>query len=181
VKVFFWKAVTLAEFGCPIPNIRGIVNRPVNNLVPMETSENQAGASGPAGKKKESVVVVASGSLKTITALLSIVVIVCFAILGGALFNAFHPPQPPPNKELIKYLEQERQEIVKSRQAIEKVAADNMTAAIDRQLRDSLTDMKTQARLLQSLDNFRPLYEKNKYVFDLGATQLRREYTDFKP
>jgi len=146
----------------------------------METSENQAGASGPAGKKQESVVV-ASGSLKTITALLSIVVIVCFAILGGAIFNAFHPPQPPPNKELIKYLEEQRQEIIKSRQAIEKVVTDNMTSAIDRQHRDSLTDLRTQARLLQSLDNFRPLYEKNKYVFDLGASQLRREYTDFKP
>jgi hypothetical protein len=147
------------------------------NQVPMETSDVKPGISALASENGESVV---SKSIRKITILLSLVVLLCFAILCGAILTIFHPPQTAPNKEVIKFLEDQRQQMIKNQQAIEKVISDNREMAAARQFRDS-QDLLAQSRLFQYFDNTKPLYEKNKYVFHLNTGQLRREYADFTP
>jgi Tfp pilus assembly protein PilN len=141
---------------------------PLNNPTPAEMSTNQPGF--PAGNPQPS-----KKRIRTIIVL---------AIAGAAIvfFIVFFTSRQAtaPNKALIDYLEQQRQEQLQQRQEIKEFIHQSMEVTAQYQYRDSL-DRLEQLRLTQSLDNFRLLYESNNYVFSLDATGLRREYANFKP
>lgn len=96
-------------------------------------------------------------------------------ILVGTIFpNLFPGREKAPNANVIKLLEDQRKQYdsIAKRNII--LMEQYIKHAEDRQLRDSLILLQGQKRLLQALNDIKPLYEKIPTYTDLSKDSLRR-------
>ncbi len=97
----------------------------------------------------------------------------CLIFLSRFL-NGCKKVPPPPNKELIKYME----EIRKHYDTIELKLLDSISAvrqeANDREQRDSLTRLQDQNRLINSINSIKLKYAKIPIYTDISKDSLHR-------
>lgn len=106
--------------------------------------------------------------------LIVVFLLIVVLLLGNFFHTLFKNVEKPPNENLIKYLEGLRQVYDSAAKSQHAIFIDYIKHTEDRERRDSNSLLQLQNHLVESINNFKPLYEKIPSYHDVSKDSLRR-------